>query len=130
MSARPLRAGLAYFVIVFTIAFAVGVVRTLVIAPAIGATAAVMVEVPIILTVSWFAARWVVAHRVLIRPVDKAMTGLIAFVLLMLAELSLAQLLAGQTPGQWAASLFGIPGIIGLCSQIAFALMPLFVGKQ
>jgi hypothetical protein len=48
---------IAYFVTVFAFAFAMGVARTLVIAPLIGTTAAVLVEVPILLAASWVIAR-------------------------------------------------------------------------
>ena len=129
MAARPLHAGLAYFLIVFTIAFALGIVRTLVIAPAIGATTAVVTEVPIILVVSWFAARRIVTHYALARATDRAYAGLVAFILLMLAELALA-VQFGRTPAQWAASLVAVPGIIGLAGQIIFALMPLLVARR
>lgn len=129
MAARPLHAGLAYFLIVFTIAFALGIVRTLVIAPAIGATTAVVTEVPIILVVSWFAARQIVTHYALARATDRAYAGLVAFILLMLAELALA-VQFGRTPAQWAASLVAVPGIIGLAGQIIFALMPLLVARR
>lgn len=127
---QAMRAGAAYFLVVFAIAFGLGVVRTLVIAPAVGATIAVMIEVPIIMVVSWFAARRIVTRHALTRPLDKAISGLTAFILLMVAELALAHLLTGQTPAQWAASLFVVPGIIGLSGQIVFALMPLLIGKR
>ena len=53
--------------------------------------------------------------------------GLIAFTILMLAELTLAHLLAGQSPGQWAASLTTPAGVLGLGGQVLFGLMPWWV---
>ena len=55
--ARSLLAGAAYFAVVFATGFALGVVRVLVTAPRLGETGAVLLEVPIILAASWFAAR-------------------------------------------------------------------------
>ncbi len=46
--------GLRYFAGVFTIAFALGTIRTLWLAPAVGTMAAVGVEVPLILAASWW----------------------------------------------------------------------------
>lgn len=59
---------ITYFATVLAFAFAMGVARTLVIAPLIGVTAAVLLEVPILL-----AASWVIARR-LLRDRDLALT--------------------------------------------------------
>jgi hypothetical protein len=53
--------------------------------------------------------------------------GLIAFALLMLAELALARVLAGQSVRQWAAGLLTPAGALGLAGQVGFALMPWWV---
>ena len=117
-------AGARYFAIVFAIAFAAGAVRTIWVAPAVGATAAVLIELPIILAVSFFAARHIVA-RGLIRARSAALgAGAVAFALLMAAEVGLATLMSGQAIDIWFASLWRVPGIIGLGGQIMFGLMP------
>ena len=48
----------------------------------------------------------------------------------MATELALAGALSNQTAAAWAASLFVIPGIIGLASQIGFAAMPWLVERR
>ncbi|HSC99338.1 MAG TPA: hypothetical protein VLI21_10575 [Casimicrobiaceae bacterium] len=48
-----------YFLIVFAFGFAPGVLRTMFIAPAVGETAAVLLEVPVILAFAWMACGWV-----------------------------------------------------------------------
>jgi hypothetical protein len=123
-----LRFGTVYFLIVFACAFVTGVVRTLFVTPALGPTLAVMAEVPLIIAVSWLVARWMVLRTVPMRRAALAMAGMIAFALLMAAEAALAKALTGQSPAQWAASLFVVPGLIGLAGQLVFALMPLIVG--
>jgi hypothetical protein len=55
--------GLRYSVGVFAIAFALGTIRTLWLAPAIGAIAAVAMEVPLILAVSWWWGRRLLERR-------------------------------------------------------------------
>lgn len=120
-------AGARYFAVVFVIAFALGTIRTIWIAPAIGATAAVLVEVPIILLVSFFVARHFIGGA-LIGSRGKALgAGAVAFAMLMVAEAGLAGLVFGQPFDVWLADLWRVPGIIGLAGQILFALMPFLV---
>jgi hypothetical protein len=47
----------------------------------------------------------------------------------MASEALLAGELRGQSVGQWASDLVTPLGLIGLASQIGFALMPLLVRK-
>lgn len=123
-----MRLGLVYWAIVFTAAFAMGTFRTLWLTPRIGAVAAVLCEVPLMLTISWLTARKLLTRHPLPRGRDRAIMGLCAFTILMLAECALAVLGFGQTPGQWAVSLTTTPGALGLAGQIGFAAMPWVVG--
>jgi hypothetical protein len=92
-----LRAGLVYWAVVFTLAFGFGVIRTLWLAPALGQLAAVAIEVPLILIVSWLAATRL-TERYRIASTRAAVTmGLTAFVLLMLSELARQPDIAGRT---------------------------------
>jgi hypothetical protein len=111
--------GLRYFAGVFAIAFAMGTIRTLLLAPAIGALAAVAVEVPIILAVSWLWGRRLLARQKL-GQAGRAVMGVSAFVWLMLAEFGLA-------PGAYWASFFTPAGLLGLAGQLGFAALPLFI---
>ncbi len=130
MTALPwgmiLRSALAYFAVTFGVAAVLGTFRVLVIAPQIGAVAAVLLEVPVILAVSWVVAgrvlrRWPVAAGG--RGAVLAM-GALAFAMLMLAEVGLAALTSGRPPGVWLGSLVTPDGAIGLAGQICFALIP------
>ena len=120
-------AAAAYWAVVFTGAFALGVIRSLWLAPQIGALAAVACEVPLVLALSWWAARRITARWRIPGGGPALAMGLIAFTVLMLAELGLAGLLAGQSPQQWAASLFTAVGVLGLGGQLLFALIPWWV---
>ena len=53
------RAATIYFGAVFAVAFAVAMVRVPLVVPLVGALAAVALEVPLILGVSWVVAGWV-----------------------------------------------------------------------
>lgn len=123
-------AAAVYWATVFAFAFALGVVRTLWLAPRLGDLAAVACELPLVLTASWLAARRV-TRRFGVSEAGAALTmGLIAFALLMLAELALAQLLAGQSVRQWAEGLSTPAGALGLAGQVGFALMPWWVRRS
>jgi hypothetical protein len=115
---RVMMAALAYWGAVFAPAFALGVIRTLWLTPQIGALIAVMIELPIVLAISWFAARKAVRHWRL-RQGEAAAMGVCAFALLMLAEWALARAFgqsgmaggdddcAGDAGGGWAGGVCG-----------------------
>lgn len=117
------RAALVYFALVFAAAFAMGVLRLLVLAPQIGAFAAVALEVPVILAVAWVIAGPVLRRWPLDRPQRLAM-GALAFSLPLLTELALAKLVFGQTPRAFLAAMATPPGLPGLAGQLGFAAVP------
>ena len=127
---HPAKAGAAYFALIFGLGFVLGTLRVLWLVPVIGEARAVLAEQPVMLTASWFAARWLVRRYHLAALRDKAIMGMIAFLLLMLIEVTLARVLFGQSPADWRTSIFAMPGIIGLSGQIMFALMPLIVPRR
>jgi len=120
-------AGAAYWAAVFAFAFALGIGRTLWLAPQIGALAAVLCEVPLTLAASWWAARWLIARYRIAGQGEALGMGLIAFVLLMIAEATLARVLSGQSPADWLRSQTSAAGTVGLAGQILFAVMPWWV---
>jgi hypothetical protein len=117
-------AALRYFATIFALGFALGAIRTMLVAPRTGATVAVLMELPIMLVASWWLARRIV-RRMRLMPMQALGAGALAFALLMIAEALLALALGNQDLGAWVADLFQTPGWIGLAGQIAFALFPL-----
>lgn len=115
------KAGLAYVIPVFAVAFLLGALRVTLIAPQTGPLIAVAIEVPVVLALSWHVAgrvltRWPQVHRLAMAAV--------AFTLLMLLELATA-LAFGQTPAQFVAAMTTPAGALGLAGQIGFGLIPL-----
>ena len=122
---RTLAAAAVYFAIVFSLAFALGTVRTLLVAPRTGDLIAVLLETPIILLVSWFAARWCVRRfEVPAHAPDRLAMGLVAFALLMSVETALGLVLFARPLAQQLAAFATPAGAIGLLAQVAFGLMP------
>jgi uncharacterized membrane protein YqjE len=56
--AAAIIAGLAYVAIVFAAGFVLGTLRVLIAIPAVGRLAATLVELPIMLALSWWACGW------------------------------------------------------------------------
>ena len=127
MHPHPAKTGAIYFALIFGLGFVLGTLRVLWLVPIIGETFAALAEQPIMLTASWFAARWLVRRYGLVGLRAKAVMGVTAFTLLMLAEITLASALFGQVPAEWLRLIFAMPGIIGLAGQVLFGLMPLLV---
>lgn len=127
--AWSLVAGATYFAGVFALGFALGVPRTLWLAPALGPTAAVLIELPVILGFSWWWCRRLLARRRL-DTAGRALMGASAFALLILAELALSMLLAGRTVGEHFALYVQPQHLLGLAGQVAFAALPLALGDR
>ena len=124
---RAVRPAVIYFGAVFAAAFAMGILRVLVVAPRLGALVAVALEVPVILALSWVVAGWVLQRW----PLDlshRTLMGALAFGLLMIAELGLAVLIFGQTACGFVGGWATLPGALGLAGQIGFAVVPTLRG--
>jgi len=124
-------AAVLYFSIVFAIAFGLGTIRVLLLVPAIGELAATLVELPIILIVSWWASAYVVArHAVSPAPAPRLAMGVIAFLILMTAETLLGLFAFGRPLADQLSAYRGLAAQIGLAGQIAFAAIPWVQGRM
>jgi hypothetical protein len=95
---RLVLAGLVYFGCVFAVGFALGMVRSVFVAPALGEAFAVAVELPIILAVAWLVSRALTRRfEVPALLLPRAVMGTTAFILLMAGEASISLLLAGRS---------------------------------
>lgn len=120
---RILLTGAAYVVAVFAAGFVLGVLRTWMLAPLLGALGAVLVELPVILTIAWLVCARVLRRWPLSAPSGAAM-GAVAFVLLMLAEAGLSMLLADRSLTEHLALYAQLSKQVGLAGQLAFAVFP------
>jgi hypothetical protein len=126
----PIKAATIYFAMIFALGFVLGTLRVLWLAPLMGEVAAVVAELPVMLTASYFAARWLTRRFAVCSARDAGLMGGTGFALLMLAEVGLAQALSGTSITEWFGALFAVPGIYGLAGQIGFGLMPLLVRQR
>jgi len=121
---RVVRAAASYWAVVFALGFVLGTVRVLWVIPRIGMVPATLLELPVILAASWFAAGWLVRRFALKAGGEALAVGALAFAILMAAECALAGVLSGQSPAQWLAGLAEPHAVLGLAGQVLFALMP------
>jgi hypothetical protein len=121
-------AGALYAIIVFLIGFILGTIRVLLVAPRLGETTAVILEAPMMLAASWFVCRWCVRRLDVGRTVPtRSLMGLVAFLVLVSAEVGLGAVFGRSLVDQLAAFKFS-PGAIGLGAQAIFAMFPVIQG--
>jgi uncharacterized membrane protein YhdT len=124
--ASAIKVGILYFAIVFAAGFLLGTFRVFVLLPLIGELAAVALELPIILIISWLVCRRLINRfSVPATASQRLAIGALAFCLLMLAEVGLSVLVFDRSGAEYLAHLQTAPGLLGLAGQIAFALLPL-----
>ncbi|PXW72904.1 hypothetical protein C7451_11125 [Blastomonas natatoria] len=129
MRGPALRAGLRYGLEAFALGFVLGVIRTLIVAPALGTSIAVLIELPLLLlAMAWRAHAIVQRSSALAGNGDLVVMGITGSLVLMLAELLLG-LALGISAEQWYDDLFHMPGVAGLAGQGPLALFPLLVGR-
>ena len=121
---RSLAAGLVYFLIVFAFAFAMGALRVSLIAPRIGDLAAVALEVPMVLAISWIVSGWLTGRMGAGSLAQAIAMGAWAFVLLQVTEAALSVLMFGNTLAGHLGGMMTPAGALGLAGQAAFGLMP------
>lgn len=119
-----IRAGLLYAIALFGIGFALALVRIPIVAPRIGETAAVLIELPIMLLAAWHLSRAIVLRAALPHN-GRVLMGAVYLPMLLLLELLLGIAL-GNTAGGILADWFGMPGLFGIAAQALAAVFPRF----
>jgi hypothetical protein len=120
------KAGVIYFLLIFAAGFLLGVIRIKLVIPNFGALAGLLIELPLILTLSWLACRLVI--RKLRVPADiqpRLVMGAVALALMLLSETAVAIIGLDQRLGAHIDQYGTVNGLIGLAALLLFAAMPL-----
>lgn len=119
------RAGVAYFGLVFAAGFLLGAVRVTLLVPRLGERWAELSEMPIMALVIYLAASRVV-RRFALPPIasSRLVAGAVALLLLVLAELALAVVLQGRALSEYVASRDPVSGSVYLAMLVLFAAAP------
>lgn len=127
---RPLLAALVYFILTFAAGSVLGPLREFVLKPRVGESVAVLVEAPLILAVSYFAARWCIKRfSIASRPGDRFTMAGVALAMLLTTEITGSLTLRGLSWSAYAAHLATAPGVISLVLFGFFALFPICVRR-
>jgi hypothetical protein len=128
--ARVVGAGLLYFALTFGAGFLLGPIRILWLEPRLGARTAELLEIPVMVGVTFLAARWVTG-RLAVPPAagPRLGMGVLAATLLIAAEFGLVLRLRGLTLEDYFASRDPVSGGAYYASLLLLALLPLLVNR-
>ena len=124
-----LRPGALYFTLVFGAGFLLGVPRVLWLVPRVGERWAELLEMPLMLGVIIFAARWIV-RRSCPGTAARLGIGITALALLLAAEFTLVLGLRGLTLAGYFATRDPVSGAAYCVMLGLFAVMPLLVARR
>ena len=130
MTGRVLRASLVYFALTFGAGFVLGPFRILVLVPRLGARTAELIEMPVMIGITWLAARWV-TQKFSVPPErgPRLSVGVMAGALLLLAEFTLVLRLRGLTLEEYFATRDPVSGTAYYAAVLLLVLMPLLVNR-
>ncbi len=124
-------AGTVYFLTLFALGFALGTIRVVIVAPIVGAFAAVFAEVPIMLTVAFFMSGWTIRRWNVPGAAAIRWAMVLWFLMLLFVfETFLGAILFSRTVADQWATLFTPAGTLGLSAQVIAALLPVFVERK
>jgi hypothetical protein len=111
VTGRVVRAGLLYFALTFGAGFVLGPLRILFLVPRVGERTAELLELPVMIGITWLAARWVTGRlAVPPRTAPRLAVGAIAGALLLVAEFTLVLRLRGLTLEEYFATRDPVAG--------------------
>jgi hypothetical protein len=122
---KPIRAGLAYFALVFGAGFVLGSLRVPFLVPRLGERWAELAEMPIMAVVIYLSAGFVLRRFPGIRSPGRSLgAGLLALALMVATELALATVVQDRSLPEFIASRDKVSGSVYVALLLVFALMP------
>lgn len=126
-----IKASLIYFLLVYLASFALGTLREFFVTPYVGLTQALLIELPIMATITFFAALFVIDRAPGVKNArDRFVVGCIALILLMAAEEAMMRILDGISILTLWAHVTPLAMLAKLTGLILFVAMPLFVRRK
>lgn len=120
-----------YLVLVFGAGFVLGTIRVLLLVPRFGERLAELMEVPLMMVVIVFAAKWVL-QRFAVPPAVaiRLAVGLVALTLIVLLEFTLVLRVRGLTLAEYFRGRDPVSGTVYYLMLVVFALMPVLVARR
>jgi hypothetical protein len=130
MSAQSIKAGTAYFALVFGAGFFLGALRVSFLVPIVGERLAELSEMPVMFAVIVIAARFVMRRFAIPLAIPVRLgVGVLALGLLLAAEVLLAVVLQDRSLADYVASRDPVSGSVYLAMLVLLAVMPILVGR-
>lgn len=127
---QMLQAAVLYFLLVFGAGFVLGTGRVLFLVPLLGGRTAELLEMPLMLSVTVVAARWIVLHRLDTHRLSSALSvGFLALGILLFAELGVGMLLRGMSAAEVFLHRDPVSGTVYYASLLLFAAMPAIITR-
>ena len=128
---RDLMPVVLYFILVMGTGFVFSIVRVLFLVPRMGVRYAELLEMPFMFVAIVLAARYVILRFDLSTRLSVRLpVGVVAFAMLVLAELLLATVLQGQSLKQFIASRDPVAGLVYLVMLLLFAFIPAILAHR
>lgn len=128
---QVLKAGAVYFALVFAAGFILGPVRILWLVPQVGVRTAELMEMPVMLAVIIFAARWTVRRSAVSFTSARLLgMGLLALAMMLVAEFTVVLWLRGVSIPEYLASRDPVSGTVYDITLGVFAVMPLLAAQR
>jgi hypothetical protein len=122
-------AALQYFAVVFGAGFLMGVVRLQWLVPRLGTRTAELLELPLILAVSFVTARWLLRRRPGASTSFRLGMGGIALLFMLTAEFGFVLALRGMSIADYLATRDAVSGTAYYLALLVFAALPLLTGR-
>lgn len=119
-----MKPALTYFGLVFAAGFLLGTIRVLAVAPLLGESSAEMIEVPLMVFISWLSARFVLRRFAITQRAPALATGLLALAVLLVLEFTLVLQLRGLTIEQYFTGRDPLALGVYFTGLALFGLMP------
>ena len=127
---RIIKAGLAYFALVFGAGFLLGAIRVPFLVPRLGERIAEIIEMPFMFVIVLLSAKFIVRRFALPATTSARLrVGLLALGLTLATEVLLAVAIQKQSLAEYIASRDPVSGTIFLLLLALFALMPLIIAQ-
>jgi hypothetical protein len=121
--------GVIYFGLVFGVGFILGTIRVLWGVPHFGVRTAELIEAPLMLAATYFAARFITQRFSASRRVEYLFSGLLALILLLGTEFLVVLGLQGLSIREYLAERDRVAGGVYVIMLFIFTIMPWLLGK-
>lgn len=125
------RAGMLYFITVFSVGFVLGSIRVPFLVPRLGERYAELIELPFLVIAIVIFARWIVRrYRLKGRSMSAAAAGVIAAILLILVEFSVVLALRGMSIVDYLGQRDPVAAAAYYGAVALYAAMPLILSMS